>query len=55
MIHHSVLPRKMYVLVVLGIHKDEVPRDRSLKRSDMTVLAVSPAPSRRKEEIHEQL
>jgi hypothetical protein len=55
MIDHSVQPGKMCVLVVLGIHKDNIPRDRPLKRSDMTVLAVSPAPSRNKAEVTKQL
>ena len=55
LIDHSVQPGKMCVLVVLGIQKDKVPRNRSLQRSDMTVLAVSPAPSRRKEEVQKQL
>lgn len=55
MIDHSVQLGKMCVLVVLGIHKDNIPRNRPLKRSDMTVLAVSPAPSRSKEEVQKQL
>jgi hypothetical protein len=55
LIDHSVQLGKMCVLVVLGIQKDKVPRNRSLQRSDMTVLAVSPAPSRRKEEVQKQL
>ncbi len=55
MIDHSVQPGKMCVLVVLGIHKDNIPRNRPLRRSDMTVLAVSPAPSRSKEQVRKQL
>lgn len=55
MIDHSVKLGKMCVLVVLGIEKDKVPRDKPLKRSDMSVLAVSPAPSRCKEEVRKQL
>jgi hypothetical protein len=55
LIDHSVQLGKMCVLVVLGIHKDNIPRNRPLKRSDMTVLAVSPAPSRSKEEVQKQL
>ncbi|HAV33760.1 MAG TPA: hypothetical protein DCX79_17315, partial [Planctomycetaceae bacterium] len=55
MIDHSVQLGKMCVLVVLGIHKDNIPRNRPLRRSDMTVLAVSPAPSRSKEEVRKQL
>lgn len=55
MIDHSVQLGKMCVLVVLGIHKDNIPQNRPLRRSDMTVLAVSPAPSRSKEEVRKQL
>jgi hypothetical protein len=55
MIDHSIQLGKMFVLVVLGIHQSELPRNRALRREDMTPLAVLPTRSRDKEEVARQL
>jgi hypothetical protein len=55
MIDHSVQLGKMYVLVVLGIRRPDVPAGRALGRDDMTPLAVLPTTSRTKEEVGRQL
>jgi hypothetical protein len=55
MIDHSVQLGKMCVLVVLGIRAGRVPRDRALRREDMTPLAVLPTTSRDKEDVARQL
>lgn len=55
MIDHSVQLGKMFVLVVLGIRQSELPVGRSLKREDMTPLAVMPTRSRDKQEVERQL
>lgn len=55
MTDHSIQLGKMYVLVVLGIRKSQLPRGRTLKRSDLTPLAVLPTRSRDKEEVSQQL
>ncbi len=55
MIDHSVQLGKMFVLVVLGIRRSQLPNDRALRRQDMTPLAVLPTSSRDKEEVAKQL
>lgn len=55
MIDHSVQLGKMFVLVVLGIPKSQLPRDRPLKREDMAPLAVLPSAVRDKQEVGCQL
>jgi len=51
MIDHSVQLGKMFVLVVLGIRRVDLPEGRSLTRQAMSVLAVLPTTSRDKEEV----
>jgi hypothetical protein len=55
MIDHSVQLGKMFVLVVLGIRRGDLPEGRPLARQDMSVLAVLPTRSRGKEEVNAQL
>lgn len=55
MIDHSVQLGKMFVLVVLGIRRGDLPEGRPLTRQDMSVLAVLPSRSRGKEEVSVQL
>jgi hypothetical protein len=55
MIDHSVQLGKMFVLTVLGIRRGELPVGRPLAREDMSVLAVLPTESRRKETVSAQL
>lgn len=55
MIDHSVQLGRMNVLLVLGIHQSDLPTDRVLRRCDMSVLAVLPSTSRKKEQVAEQL
>jgi hypothetical protein len=55
MIDHSVQLGQMYVLIVLGIRRSDLPVGRPLTREDMSVLAVLPTKSRRKEEVSAQL
>lgn len=55
LIDHSVQLGKMFVLVVLGIRRSDLPEGRSLTRQDMSVLAVMPTQSRDKEEVSRQL
>lgn len=55
MIDHSVQLGKMFVLVVLGIRRVDLPEGRPLTRQDMSVLAVMPTSSRGKEEVSSQL
>jgi hypothetical protein len=45
----------MFVLVVLGIRRVDLPEGRSLTRQAMSVLAVLPTTSRDKEEVSSQL
>lgn len=55
MIDHSVQLGKMFVLVVLGVGKSQMPTGRPLTREDMTPLAVMPTKVRDKEEVSRQL
>lgn len=55
MVDHSVQLGKMFVLVVLGIRRCDLPADRPLRRVDMTPLAVMPTTSRSKDEVERQL
>lgn len=55
MVDHSVQLGQMYVLTVLGIRSGDLPEGRSLTRQDMSVLAVLPTKSRRKEDVSAQL
>jgi hypothetical protein len=55
LIDHSVQLGKMFVLVVLGIRRGDLPQGRPLIREDMSVLAVLPTQSRKKEEVSLQL
>lgn len=55
MIDHSVQLGRMCVLVVLGIRQADLPAGRPLRREDMSVLAVLPSESRKKEEVGRQL
>lgn len=55
MVDHSVQLGKMFVLVVLGIRRSDVPQGRPLRRQDMQTLAVLPTTSRTADEVSQQL
>lgn len=55
MIDHSVQLGKMFVLLVLGIRRGDLPAGRALTRQDMGVLAVLPTTARNKDEVSRQL
>lgn len=55
MVDHSVQLGKMFVLVVLGIRRTDLPKDRPLRRQDMSPLMVQSTASRNKHQVSQQL
>lgn len=54
MADHSVQLGDMKVFVIVGIRQSQLPKDRSLQRTDMSPLAIVPSVHRNKQEVAEQ-
>ncbi len=51
MVDHSVQLAKQNVLLILGIRQSDLPKGRSLRRDDMSVLAIVPGDLRDKQSV----
>ncbi len=54
MADHSVQLGEMKVFVILGIRQSQLPKDRPLRRTDMSPLAIVPSIHRNKQEVADQ-